>query len=291
MRRSILLCVLVLFVIGTGVVAVPSSYPRATSAASVFDEYPKLSVTVTDDAYILDVAEVPAGLVVVSVINTTQDSVDAAIVGPAPGQTAAELIAAAAIPPASPGELAPFLYDATLPGGPTMVPVDETREELVLLTEGDWGVFGADGRTPGIFAAVTGDGSLTEPPTADVEVEMGDFSFSGLTNSVPAGPQIWKVTTKGEQPHALMLVGVPAGTPPEDVLAIFGIGDPSSAGAPTSADLVPVTDGVSLQSDGQSLWLPVTLEAGTYAVVCFVPDPTTGKSHMEEGMLTVFEVA
>ncbi len=291
MRRSILLCVLVLFVIGTGAFALSSRAKGMTPAPSVFDGYPTLAVTVTDDAYVLDRDEVPAGLVVVSVTNTTEGSVDAAIVGPAPGQTAAELIAAAAVPPAQPGDLAPFLYDATLPGGPSMVPADETREELVLLTAGDWGVFGADGRAPGIFAAVTGDGSPTDPPTADVEVEMGDGAFSGLTNGVPAGPRIWKVTTKGEQPHMLMLVGVPAGTTPADVLAMYGMGEPASANAPTAADLFPVADGVSLQSDGQSLWLPVTLEAGTYAAVCFVPDPTTGKSHMEEGMLTVFEVA
>jgi hypothetical protein len=122
-------------------------------------------------------------------------------------------------------------------------------------------------------------------------LEMGDVSISGLTNGVPAGPRLWNVTTKSGQPHALMLVGVPAGTTPADVLSMFGIGKPASTNAPTAADLRPVSERVSLQSNGQSLWLPVTLDVGTYAAVCFVPDPTTGKSHMEEGMLTVFEVA
>jgi hypothetical protein len=290
MRRPILLCLVALLIVSIGSFAQPARAQDVTPIATDFKGYPVLTVTVTDDAYTLDVAQVPAGLVVISVTNATEDSVDAAVVGPAPGQTAAQLIAAAAIPPASPGDLAPFLYDATLPGGPVTVPANETREELVMLPAGDWGVFGSDGQTPGIFAAVDGDGSRTDPPTAKVTVDMGDTSFSGLTNGVPAGPTLWKVTTTSTQPHSLMLVGVPAGTTAADVLAMFGVGEPAADG-PTAADLVPVSDGVSLQSDGQALWLPITLEAGTYAAACFVPDPATGKSHMEEGMVTVFEVA
>lgn len=289
MRRLFLLCAIAVIMAGSGSFARPARAQDTPPTTADFKDYPVLAVTVTDDAYVLDATAVPAGLVVISVTNTTEDSVDAVVVGPAPGQTAAQLIAAAAIPPANPGELAPFLYDATLPGGPATVPPGETREELVMLPAGDWGVFGADGRAPGVFAAADGDGSRTDPPTADMSVEMSDDAFNGLAD-VPAGPAIWKVTTTGAQPHSLMLIGVPAGTTPEDVLAMFGLGEPA-AGRPTAADIVPVSVGVSLQSGDQALWLPVTLEAGTYAAVCFVPDPATGKSHLEAGMVTVFDVA
>jgi hypothetical protein len=290
MRRLILPCLVALLMCGAGLFAPLARALGANPTTEEFSGYPVLNVTVTDDAYLLDVASVPAGLVVVSVTNATDDSVDAAVVGPAPGQTAAQLIEAAAVPPAKPGDLAPFLYDATLPGGPVAVPPDETREELMLLPAGDWGIFGSYNRTPGIFATADGDKSRTDEPTADVTVDMGDAAFNGLANGVPTGPILWKVTTTSSQPHALMLVGVPAGTTSVDVLAMFGLGEPAGDG-PTAVDMIPVSDGVSLQSDGQTLWMPMTLEAGTYAAIDSVPNPATGKSHLEEGMVAVFVVA
>lgn len=289
MRRQFLLCFVAMLMAGSGPFAPLVRAQGATATTAAFSGYPVLQVTVTDDAYVLDVASVPAGLVVVSVTNATDESVDAAVVGPAPGQTAAQLIEAAAVPPASPGDLAPFLYQATLPGGPITVPATETREQLVLLPAGDWGIFGADNRSPGIFATADGDGSRTDQPTADVTVDMGDTAFTGLETSLPAGPALWKVTTTSAQPHSLMIVGVPSGTTAADVLAIFGLGEPGTNGL-TAADLIQVSDGVSLQSNGQVLWMPMTLEAGTYAAIDLVPDPATGKSHAEVGLLTVFTV-
>lgn len=288
MRCPILLCVVALMV-GSGLFAPLAHATGTTPTTAKFSGYPVLHVTVTDAAYVLDVASVPAGLVVVSVTNATAKSVDAAVVGPAPGQTAAQLIAAAAVPPAKPGDLAPFLYQATLPGGPVTVPAIETREQLVLLPAGDWGIFGADTRTPGIFATADGDGSRTDQPTADVKVDMGDAAFNGLANNMPTGPALWKVTTTSTQPHTLMLVGVPAGTTTAAVQAMFGVGKPAADG-PTAADLIQVEEGVSLQSNGQMLWMPITLKAGTYAAIDILPNPNTGKSHMEEGMVTVFTV-
>src|SRR4051812_38736924 len=115
MRRPVLLSVIALLVLGVGLFA-PSARAQDTKPSTKeFSSYPVLHVTVTADAYVLDVSSVPAGLVVVSVMNATDESVDAAVVGPAPGETAAQLITEAAVPPAKPGDLAPFLYKATLP--------------------------------------------------------------------------------------------------------------------------------------------------------------------------------
>jgi hypothetical protein len=290
MRRIVLLCLVAFLMVGSGTFAGTAHAQASTPTTADFNGYPLLTVTVTADAYVLDVATVPAGLVVVAVTNSTEDSVEAVVVGPAPGQTAAELIAAAAVPPAAPGQLAPFLYEATLPGGPITVPAGETREQLMLLPAGDWGVLGADGQAPGIFATVDGDGSRTDAPKAGVTVAMSDNAFGGFEQAVPAGPTLWNVTTTGKQPHSLMLVGVPAGTELADLPAMFGMAEAVS-GRPTAADLTEVTDGVSLQSNGQSLWMPMTLEPGTYAAICFVPDATTGKTHAEAGMVALFTVA
>jgi hypothetical protein len=45
------------------------------------------------------------------------------------------------------------------------------------------------------------------------------------------------------------------------------------------------------QSTGTAVWLPVTFEAGTYAMACFFPDITDGMPHAYKGMYTVVEVA
>ena len=46
----------------------------------------------------------------------------------------------------------------------------------------------------------------------------------------------------------------------------------------------------NFESNGQTMWLPIDLKAGTYAAVCFVTDPSNGKPHAMEGMLKVFTV-
>lgn len=41
---------------------------------------------------------------------------------------------------------------------------------------------------------------------------------------------------------------------------------------------------------GQTMFMPVTFDAGTYMAVCFVEDPATGLPHLMEGMISVVQV-
>lgn len=41
---------------------------------------------------------------------------------------------------------------------------------------------------------------------------------------------------------------------------------------------------------GGKMWTTVTLEPGDYTLVCFLPDPTTGKTHVKLGMKQDFSV-
>jgi hypothetical protein len=46
-------------------------------------------------------------------------------------------------------------------------------------------------------------------------------------------------------------------------------------------------------SNGESFWVPINLEPGTYTAVCFLPnvlDLSSGESHMQKGMVKTFEV-
>ena len=49
--------------------------------------------------------------------------------------------------------------------------------------------------------------------------------------------------------------------------------------------------GVSPLSKGRSATFPVLLTAGTYGLICFLPDAKDGKQHDKHGMLQQFEVA
>lgn len=49
--------------------------------------------------------------------------------------------------------------------------------------------------------------------------------------------------------------------------------------------------GTATQSIGTVTWVPVHLDAGTYAAVCFFPTAGTGEPHAFMGMHTVFTVS
>lgn len=44
------------------------------------------------------------------------------------------------------------------------------------------------------------------------------------------------------------------------------------------------------QSRGTTVWVPITLESGTYGLACFFPDIEDGVEHVYKGMYTVVEV-
>jgi hypothetical protein len=44
------------------------------------------------------------------------------------------------------------------------------------------------------------------------------------------------------------------------------------------------------QSIGTSVWIGMSLDAGTYAAMCFFPTAGTGEPHAFHGMYTVFQV-
>jgi hypothetical protein len=46
----------------------------------------------------------------------------------------------------------------------------------------------------------------------------------------------------------------------------------------------------ALQSGGQTTWAEFDLKPATYAVICFILDPETGRPHAADGMVTVFDV-
>jgi hypothetical protein len=130
-------------------------------------------------------------------------------------------------------------------------------------------------------------------PEADVVLEMtDDLQYIVTPDPVPAGSQIWEITNTGmHSPHHVVMFGVPEGTTSEQIVGEFSAmmsGTPP-AGEPLMAQFTGVAY-AALQSGGQTTWNAWNLEPGSYAVICFIIDPVTGRPHVMDGMATVFAV-
>jgi hypothetical protein len=256
--------------------------------------YPELTVTVTDAELQVSPESVPAGLVLLTVVNQTQSEVGAAVIQPAEGYTMQDLQNAAATPPASPDEFPAFFYtEAHIVGGPGSPPAGGTAQAVIEVAEGDAVVF-AEGNQPPAFITVTAaSGAAAEPPATSVTIVEVDFAFGGVANAAPAGQQVWEVRNEGTQPHMLVLGKVPDGTTWDQVYGA-ATSDPSATPEPGALgqEDFQYVGGVLLQSGGTTVYPMLDLEAGTYALMCFVSDPNHGNiPHVMEGMIAVLEVS
>lgn len=130
-------------------------------------------------------------------------------------------------------------------------------------------------------------------PEPDVVLEMTDeLAYIVTPDPIPAGPQLWEMTNTGmHSAHHVVMVTVPEGTTGEQIVDEFAslmAGTPP-AGEPLLAQMVGVGY-AALQSGGQTTWNAFDLAPGSYAVVCFIIDPVTGRPHVIDGMATVFAV-
>ena len=131
-------------------------------------------------------------------------------------------------------------------------------------------------------------------PEAGVVLEMtDDLEYIVTPDPVPAGPQIWEFTNTGmNSAHHVVMVRVPEGTTSEQIVTEFSAmmsGTPI-AGEPLMAQVAWVGY-AALHSGGQTTWAEFDLEPATYAVICYIFDPATGRPHVIDGMATVFAVA
>ncbi|MDF3018196.1 MAG: hypothetical protein K0R44_3421 [Thermomicrobiales bacterium] len=132
------------------------------------------------------------------------------------------------------------------------------------------------------------------PPAPGVVLEMtDDLEYLVTPDPVPKGPQIWEFTNTGmHSAHHVVMFRVPDGTTSKQIMTEFSAmmsGTPP-AGEPVMARVAWVGY-AALQSGGQTTWAEFDLEPATYAVICFIIDPATGRPHVLDGMVTVFDVA
>ena len=145
--------------------------------------------------------------------------------------------------------------------------------------------------TPGAAPA----GTPAAASVADVRLEMtDDFRYLVGPDPVPAGDTLWEIVNTGEHhSHHVVMSKYPDGTTAQDIVADFTSlysGTPP-AGEPLVAQAIPIGY-AALQSGGITTLIELDLAPGqSYAVVCFIIDPATGRPHFLDGMVTVFDVA
>lgn len=158
---------------------------------------------------------------------------------------------------------------------------------------------------------VTQGTSTATPPTADGTIELVDFHFMGLPESVPAGRYIWEVKNSGQQLHEIVIYKNAPGVTFEQVQAILmaseatpaaEMGDMDHSGTPMAAQVegspaaaqgAPFVgvNGWAPAFPGASGWMIADLEAGDYFAICFVPDPASGAPHFALGMIQQLTVS
>jgi hypothetical protein len=137
--------------------------------------------------------------------------------------------------------------------------------------------FSEDG-PPAVTPFEAGEASGAEAPPADVTAALVDFNFD-LPAEIKAGPQTWEVTNQGSQWHEMGIFKLNEGTTVDDLLALLNSGEQS--GPPPFEDVAfwgPM-------SPGESGWVTWDLPAGTYTLLCFLPDAADGTPHLAKGMV------
>ena len=113
------------------------------------------------------------------------------------------------------------------------------------------------------------------PVANDVVIAGTDFAFSA-PDTIPAGLTRLRLVASGRYPHHAQLVKLEQGMTLDSLMAAM-----SHAGPPP-AWMVLVT-GANAPAPGDTTNVYAVLEAGSYALLCFIPD-SAGVPHVARGM-------
>lgn len=121
--------------------------------------------------------------------------------------------------------------------------------------------------------------------TPVVTVHAKEFAFVAPAR-IPAGTTTFRLVNDGREAHQISIIQLTQGKTPAEYVAAIKANQPTpwaiGAGGPNTA------------GPGQTIEATVTLDAGNYVLVCFVPSPGSPVPHMAKGMvhpLTVTAVA
>ena len=123
------------------------------------------------------------------------------------------------------------------------------------------------------------DDDFADLPNEDVTVNMADFAFQGVPDTLDSGETTFQVSTIGAQAHETVLVRLNEGATPEQFLAAF---DPAGPGGPPPGAFAGGFQGIVPGGEGT---FTANLTAGNYALLCFITDLQSGAPHFALGMV------
>ena len=145
---------------------------------------------------------------------------------------------------------------------------------------------------PLLVLAGCGGGSEPETPDANeapqtaLTITTTEFAFSLEPESVPAGTVTTTLENNGKQSHQALFYLLNEGVSYEDFVAKATKDDTQVPQLASGG-----RDGVGRGGNpGTSVEHEDELESGTYAVICFIRDPDSGKSHFELGMVAELKI-
>jgi hypothetical protein len=282
---------------GTQTSSAPSS-PAVTATpapkGSIPSSLPTLMVMAMDYNFKIP-ATVNAGLMVVNFMNDGKEPHELSFVRLNDGVTVQQFKTALEKDPASSFALTRWH------GGIATIMPGQSQRAVINLDPGQY-VLSCFVESPnglphfmeGMFApfkvVANASANQTIEPTADGEVIIKNFSFT-LPDLYP-GTMILKVTNQDPMAHEMNLLKLADGKTMQDVMTFLR----KKKGPPplneASYGPAPYTYAGSLQpiENGMSNWVEVHLTPGNYVAMCFIPDPHTHLSHVEEGMIKQFTV-
>lgn len=254
------------------------------SGVSFAQAQPTFTIRTTDHAFAAP-ATVRAGFTTIEIVNDGAEPHHVQMARLNPGVTTAQALGALR------QGLDAFLPLVTGVGGPGLV-VPGGRDRVSLtLQPGDYlllcFVESADG-VPHVASGmvkplrVTGAVKARNAPPIGGEITLHDFRIvlpQGFN-----GRGTYRVVNQGDQLHEAIFVKLQPGKTVEDVRAYFTQHQPS--GPPPA---IPMGGVQGLSKGGVNYHHP-NLPSGEYAVLCFIPDPASGKSHLELGMINAVTV-
>lgn len=196
-----------------------------------------------------------------------------------PGHSADEYVARLAA-----GDFAPTW--AHVVGGPEPAGRRSESSATMLLTEGEYAIVcliseghGAPHVLKGMHLPLT----VTAPRGVahDVAMVLREYDFV-LSAPLRAGPQTIRVENRGAQAHHVTVVRLGPGRRAQDALEWFR---EMRGDAPDQ----PVGGTTGLEP-GAVNYITAEFTPGEYALICFIPDPSDGKSHAHHGMLRTVRV-
>ena len=174
------------------------------------------------------------------------------------------------------------------PGQSAAYVVNPPAGNYVILSFGQSGPNQPPDALLGLLSAIT----VTAPqagapqpvlPTTSASINLVDFSFV-VTGTFQAGAQTVLLTNSGKETHQAVFLPLKPGKTVDDFNKVMR-SEMSGTPVPESELLFGMGPNVTL-SPGVSLYFPVTLQAGEYALVCFIPSPANGgQPHAALGMV------